>query len=299
VRAASGDEGEDPPVSARFERPASLAEALPLLARGGWAVLAGGTDVYPAHVGRPLSWPLLDITGIEGLRGLARSAGGAWSIGAATTWTDVLRADLPPLFDALKQAAREIGGVQIQNTGTIAGNLCNASPAADGIPGLLALDADIVLASAAGERIVPVAEFVQGNRRTLRRPDELVVELRLPKPCLSGPSMAARSIFLKLGARRYLVISIVMVAAVIEAEDGRVARCRLAVGACSAVARRLPDLEAALAGRPLSAALGRHVEPRHLAGLSPIGDVRGSAAYRADAAVTIVRRALDQVGAAA
>jgi CO/xanthine dehydrogenase FAD-binding subunit len=164
---------------------------------------------------------------------------------------------------------------------------------------LLALDADIVLASAAGERIVPVAEFVQGNRRTLRRPDELVVELRLPKPCIPRPSTAARSIFLKLGARRYLVISIVMVAAMVEAEDGRVAGCRIAVGACSAVARRLPDLEAALVGRPLSASLGRHVEPRHLAGLSPIGDVRGSAAYRADAAVTIVRRALDQMGAAA
>ena len=100
-------EGKVLPVSARYERPESLAEALPLLAAGGWGVLAGGTDVYPAHVGRPLPQPLLDITAIEGLRGIRR-AGDVWTIGAATTWTDVLRAELPPCFDALKQAAREI-----------------------------------------------------------------------------------------------------------------------------------------------------------------------------------------------
>ncbi|MGZ5276008.1 MAG: FAD binding domain-containing protein, partial [Caldimonas sp.] len=108
----------------RFERPRSVAEAAGLLAAGDWALLAGGTDLYPAHVGRPLTRPLVDITGIEGLRGIRRDPSG-WSIGAATTWTDVLRAELPPLFDALKAAAREVGGVQIQNAGTIAGNVCN------------------------------------------------------------------------------------------------------------------------------------------------------------------------------
>ena len=109
----------------RFERPASVAEAAALLAAGEWAVLAGGTDLYPAHVGRPLSLPVLDITGIAGLRGIRRDADGGWTIGATTTWTDILRADLPPLFDGLKSAAREVGGVQIQNAGTVAGNVCN------------------------------------------------------------------------------------------------------------------------------------------------------------------------------
>src|SRR5450432_1265680 len=130
----------------RFERPGSIGEATRLLAGGPWAVLAGGTDLYPAHVGRPLAAPLLDISAIAALRGVGRDDRG-WSIGATTTWSDVVRADLPPLFDALKAAAREVGGLQIQNTGTIAGNVCNASPAADGIAVLLALEAEVELHS--------------------------------------------------------------------------------------------------------------------------------------------------------
>ena len=149
----------------RFERPESVAEAARLLASGPWAVLAGGTDLYPAHVGRPISQPLLDITAVAGLRGIRRDERG-WTIGATTTWTDVVRADLPPLFAALKAAAREVGGVQIQNTGTVAGNVCNASPAADGTPVLLALGAAVVLQSARGERELPIGEFVLGSRRT-------------------------------------------------------------------------------------------------------------------------------------
>jgi len=164
-------------VPARYERPASLDDATRLLAGGGWQVLAGGTDVYPAHVGRPLQRPLLDIGGIASLRGIRRTPAG-WTIGAATTWTDVLRAELPPLFDALKLAGREVGGVQIQNTATVAGNLCNASPAADGTPVLMALDADVVLRGAGGERRVPAVDFVLGNRRTACAPHELVVGTR-------------------------------------------------------------------------------------------------------------------------
>ena len=133
----------------RFERPRSVAEAASLLAAGDWAVLAGGTDLYPAHVGRPIARPVLDLSRIDGLRGIRRSESG-WTIGATTTWSDVIRADLPPLFDALKAAAREVGGVQIQNAGTVAGNVCNASPAADGVPALLALGAEVELQSAAG-----------------------------------------------------------------------------------------------------------------------------------------------------
>jgi CO/xanthine dehydrogenase FAD-binding subunit len=109
----------------RFERPRSVAEAASLLAAGDWAVLAGGTDLYPAHVGRPIHRPVLDLSRIDGLRGIRRSESG-WTLGATTTWSDVIRADLPPLFDALKAAAGEVGGAQIQNAGTVAGNVCNA-----------------------------------------------------------------------------------------------------------------------------------------------------------------------------
>ncbi len=271
----------------RFERPGSIGEATRLLAGGPWAVLAGGTDLYPAHVGRPLAASLLDISAIAGLRGVGRDALG-WSIGATTTWSDLLGADLPPLFDALKAAAREIGGVQIQNMGTVAGNLCNASPAADGTPVLIALGASAVLRSERGEREVPVEQFVLGNRRTVRAADELLVAIRVPA---RGPR--ARSVFLKLGGRRYLTISVTMVALVVDGDAaGALSYAGVAVGSCAAMARRLPRLEARLRAAPAGADLAALVEPADLAPLTPIDDLRASAAYRRDATATLLRRAL-------
>src|SRR6185437_9538011 len=202
---------------------------------------------YPARVGQSVVEDVLDIGGIESLRGIARTESG-WRIGATATWSEVIDADLPALFDGLKQAAREVGGRQIQNAGTVAGNLCNASPAADGVPPLLALDAEVELAGPPGTRRLPLSAFITGNRRTLLAPGELLVAIRVPKPAHD-----ARSAFLKLGARRYLVISIAMAAATLEIEDGRVVSARIAVGACSAVAQRLPALEGALAGTPVAA----------------------------------------------
>jgi CO/xanthine dehydrogenase FAD-binding subunit len=273
-----------------YLRPNQLSDALAALAARPLMVLAGGTDHYPARVGRPLDDDILDITAIEGLRGIAEGPD-HWRIGATTTWTDIVEADLPAWFDGLKLAAREVGGVQIQNAGTVAGNLCNASPAADGVPALLSLDASVELSAADGQALVPLADFILGNRRTGRRPDQLVTAIRVPKP-----ACAARGHFIKLGARRYLVISIAMVAGVIEVAGGRVAAARLAVGACSAVAQRLPALEAALAGRQADATLAEVPAEAHLAHLTPIDDVRGSAAYRRDAALTLVRRLLRQLG---
>ena len=272
----------------RFERPDSIAGAARLLASGPWTVLAGGTDLYPAHVGRPLAAPILDITAIGALRGIRPDADGSWHIGATTTWTDLIRADLPPLFDALKAAAREVGGVQIQNTGTVAGNLCNASPAADGVPALLALDARVLLHSATARREVALGTFVLGNRKTARAPDELVVGIRIP-----ARSERARSAFIKLGGRRYLTISMTMVAVVLDADAaGTVAHVGAAVGSCSAAARRLPALEARLLGASAAADPGALVEVADLAPLSPIDDLRASAGYRLDATATLLRRAL-------
>lgn len=267
-----------------YLRPASLQEALQALARP-WTVLAGGTDFYPARVGRAIAEPVLDITGIADLRGISEDRGG-WRLGATTTWSALIETPLPPLFDGLKQAAREVGGRQIQNAGTLAGNLCNASPAADGVPPLLALGAEVELAGRAGARRLSLAAFITGNRRTVLAPGELLVAIHVPKP-----AQEARSAFLKLGARRYLVISIAMAAATLEIEAGRVAAARVAVGACSAVAQRLPALEQALAGASV-AMLAEQVDAAHLAPLSPIDDVRGSAAYRRDAVVTLLRRLL-------
>lgn len=254
-----------------------------------WTVLAGGTDFYPARVGRAIDENVLDITGITNLRGISAGPEG-WRLGATTTWAELIETPLPALFDGLKQAAREVGGRQIQNAGTVAGNLCNASPAADGVPPLLALDAEVELAGRAGTRRLPLAAFITGNRRTLLASGELLVAIHVPKPAHD-----ARSAFLKLGARRYLVISIAMAAATLEIEHGRVANARVAVGACSAVAQRLPMLEVALTGEPLDARLAEKVQRAHLAPLAPIEDVRGSADYRLDVVVTLLRRLLTEV----
>jgi CO/xanthine dehydrogenase FAD-binding subunit len=288
-----------------YLRPEVLPEALSALAAGGaggadrrpWVVVAGATDHYPARVGRVVDEDVLDVSGIGGLRGIEAADGGGWRIGALTTWSDLTAATgLPPLFDGLRAAARTIGGLQIQNRATLAGNLCNASPAADGTPNLLALDAAVELASAAGVRRVPVGKFVVGNRRTVRASDELVTAIFVPDP-MDGTE--ARSAFVKLGSRAYLVISIAMVAAVVEVgPGGRIARARIAVGACSEVARRLPELEQELAGGSLGDAPAV-VRPGHVAGLTPIDDVRGTAAYRRDAALVLVRRALEALRAGA
>jgi CO/xanthine dehydrogenase FAD-binding subunit len=266
--------------------PADVATALEM--RGaGCVVLAGGTDLYPQRVGRPMPASILDVSRLEELRGIEASAD-AVRIGALTRWAEVGAADLPRCFDALRQAAVEVGSVQVQNAGTVAGNLCNASPAADGIPPLLALDASVELTSATGSRVVPLETFLTGYRRTALRPDELLTAVLVPR----GLDEAASS-FLKLGLRRYLVISVVMVAAIVAVEAGRVAQARVAVGACSPVARRLRSLESELVGRS-SADLRAVPVAEHLDALAPIDDVRATADYRREAASVLVRRALER-----
>jgi xanthine dehydrogenase small subunit len=274
-----------------YHQPTTLDHALLLLGRqSGLKILAGGTDVLPAKATRA-GWgqmqhpDVLDISRIEFHRGVTAHED-VWTLSPLTTWTDVIRADLPPLFDGLKAAAREVGGVQIQNRGTVIGNICNASPAADGVPALLAMDALVDIQSHAGMRRMPLAEFIDGYRHTVLAPDELVVGLRIPKRLGHG-------YFLKLGARRYLVISIAMVAGTFEINrDGRIDAARIAVGACSAVAQRLPHLEAALVGRIADPAL---VRPEYLEQLQPIDDVRASGAYRRAAALQLVRDLVDMV----
>lgn len=271
----------------RYAKPRTVDEALGLLAEGDWWILAGGTDFYPALGALPLKRDVLDINSLDELD-RTTVTDSDFVFGARTSWTSVLRHELPPAFDALKLAAREVGSIQIQNRGTVAGNLCNASPAADGVPPLLALDAEVELRSTRASRILPLSEFILGNRKTARKPDELLTAIRIPKTATGG-----RSGFVKLGARRYLVISIAMAAANVEIDDsGRVSAARVAIGACSPVAQRLMGLETALVGRPADATLPDVIEHDHFASLSPIDDVRGSAGYRVEAAREIVGRAL-------
>jgi CO/xanthine dehydrogenase FAD-binding subunit len=271
-----------------YFRPASLDEAVRVLAVNGGQILSGGTDFFPALGDRAVVGPVVDISGLTAIKGITIDSG-FFHLGGLTTWSEVIAAPLPRCFDALKSAAREIGGIQIQNRGTVAGNLCNASPAADSVPPLLALDAVVELMSAAGKRQMPLADFIVGNRKTLRRPDEILTQVIVPRGLDDAPSA-----FLKLGARRYLVISIAMVAAVVKSDaSGSVAEARVAVGSCSVTAQRLFALERALVGAPARIGLGALALPEDLKPLSPIDDVRATATYRSDAALTLVQRALD------
>jgi CO/xanthine dehydrogenase FAD-binding subunit len=266
-----------------YFQPSSLPDALAALAaRPTLLPLAGGTDHYPARVVQTPDDAILDLTALPGLRQI-QARPDHWWIPCLTTWTDIIETGLPPVFDALKQAARQVGGVQIQNAGTLAGNVCNASPAADGIPCLLALEATVELTSTTGTRILPLQDFVLGPRKTARRPDELLTGFRIPRT-----HQSAAATFLKLGTRRYLVISIAMVAAVItRAPDGSITRARIAVGSCAATARRLPALEAALIGTSGDAFT---ILDQHLTPLTPIDDIRATAAYRRHAVATLLRR---------
>ncbi len=270
-----------------YARPNRVEDALALLSQSPRTVLAGGTDFYPGLQNQVPRTSILDITAIEEFRHIDR-ADGFWSIGATVTWSDLIAADLPSAFDGLKLAAREVGSVQIQNRATIAGNLCNASPAADGVPPLLTLDARVEVVSATDTRQVPLAAFITGNRETDLATDEMVSRILVPERSARGVSS-----FVKLGARKYLVISISMVAARLACEaDGRIADAAVSVGACSLVAKRLNSLETDLIGTESTSSLADRVTAAHLELLQPIDDVRATADYRRAASLELIRRAL-------
>ncbi|HZR57592.1 MAG TPA: xanthine dehydrogenase family protein subunit M [Terriglobales bacterium] len=272
-----------------YFRPDTLAEATAFLAQFGGTILAGGTDYFPQVLGKRPASPVVDISGLTDLEGIQFFPQHI-TIGALTTWTTIAQTKLPPCFEGLQAAASEVGSIQIQNRATIAGNLCNASPAADGCPCLLALDAEVKLASASGVRRMPLNDFLIGNRRTKRRADEILTAIILPRDVEN-----AASSFLKLGARRYLVISIAMVAAVLSVDEkDNISKVRVAVGSCSARALRLRELESEIVGLSLAEGFDGIVEARHLASLSPIDDVRGTAEYRSDATLTLIRRTLEE-----
>jgi CO/xanthine dehydrogenase FAD-binding subunit len=280
------------PDSAQYVRPTELSAALATLAAAPRVVLAGGTDLYATGVPMPdrLRQAILDITAIKRLRSI-RSDEAEVTIGATATWAEVRDSKLlPTWFRALKQSAAQVGGEQVQNVGTVAGNLCNASPAADGVPPLLALSARIDLASTRGVRTVALEDFVLGSRRTACAADELVTAIRIPLR-----SRHARSVFHKLGARAYLVISIVSLAVTLDFDAAdRISYAGVAVGSCSVCARRVRSIESQLLGLDRAAACALSV-PKVIAELAPIDDIRGSAAYRRDAVAVLVPRAVREL----
>ena len=251
--------------------------------------MAGCTDYFPGLDGLPPD-RIVDVAGVKELIGIRRQDNG-WRIGGSTTWTELINYPLPAAFDGLKAAAREVGSIQIQNAGTVAGNICNASPAADGVPPLLTLDALVEISSESGSRCMPLSDFIVGPRKIRIKADELVSAVLVP-----DHSDRKVSSFLKLGSRRYLVISIVMVAVICEVDtSGRVVDMRIAIGSCSPVATRLHELEGELLHRNAAELLDcLPVDEGQLVEISPISDVRGTDAYRRVAAAELCRRAVQE-----
>jgi CO/xanthine dehydrogenase FAD-binding subunit len=287
-----------------FERPTSLLNALALLPLG-YVPIAGGTDYYPARVAKPITDSMLDLSAITSLKGFTTteilSAANpqncsALTIGALTTWRQCVQVEqnMPDYFAALAQAAKDVGGWQIQNRATVGGNLCNASPAADGTVALLGMNASVKLAcikeGALSYRDLALAEFVLGSRKTALTANELLVSIQIPSYCST-----AKSVFLKLGHRRYLVISIVMVAMLIDFDSSdHVSVIHVAIGSCSKAAVRITSLEKVLMGVSRARVISVLAKNLNLIAdaIAPIDDVRGTAAYRIDAAKVLVQRAV-------
>jgi xanthine dehydrogenase small subunit len=256
-----------------YVRPTDLAEATALLREDGATVVAGATDLGVEVNLRGLRPPLLvAVDRLEELRGLEVTEEHA-EIGAALSLTEVERllAGRLPLLDAVfPQFASRL----IRNGATIGGNLGTASPIGDLPPALLALDASVVLVSADGERVLPLADYFTGYRQTVRRPDELVRAVRVPLPA------ARLTAFHKIAKRRYDDISSVAVAFALHVEDGTVTRARIGLGGVAATPIRALAAEEALTGRPWDEPTVREAAEALAGEGTPIDDQRASAAYR-------------------
>jgi carbon-monoxide dehydrogenase medium subunit len=272
-----------------FLAPDSLEGALEHLRRQpGITVLAGGTDLWPqwtAGGARPDR--VLSLHRLEALR-LIELVGGKLRVGAAATHAELARSEaVRAACPALAEAAATVGAVQIQNRGTIGGNLVNASPAADLPPPLAAAGAEVELASAArGARRVELAAFYRGYREIDRAPDELLTAVIVPALPAGG-----REAFYKVGTRRAQAISKVMGASRLTfAPDGAVATAGIAFGSVAPTVIRLTDLERWLIGRTPDEATADEAAGRAAAAVQPIDDLRSSAAYRAHVVGRLVHR---------
>jgi carbon-monoxide dehydrogenase medium subunit len=278
-----------------YLRPARLDEALALLDeyQGQARVVAGGTDVVvELSRGVRLTETLIDITALPDLKYVRRD-GDTIRLGALATHNDVIASpDCVARALPVAQACVEVGAPQIRARATVAGNLITASPANDTITPLLALDAEVVLASrAAGERVVPLRDFYPGFRQTALRPDELLREIRFP-----ALGDHQRGIFLKLGLRRAQAISVIDLALVITFDtDDRVTEARLALGSLAPTVVRAPTVEAYLVGRRLDDAVRAEAGRLALEDASPIGDLRGSGDYRRATLTALVSEALRRI----
>jgi CO/xanthine dehydrogenase FAD-binding subunit len=286
------------PVEPPVETPRSLAEAFAALSGSSaddpLTPIAGGTDVMvriTGEIGEPPA-RMLDLWRLDELRGIS-SDGGAISIGALTTYMEIRRsAPCREHLPALVEAAATIGAAQIQNRGTLGGNIANASPAGDTLPVLLALDAVFVVGGARGERTIPASEFWVAYRRTALAPDELILRIVIP---VAGGREAR---FRKVGTRRAQAISKVVLALAWH-DDGSSTGwrdVRVALGSVADRPIRALAAEAALEGRAPTPEAADAAAEALAAEITPIDDVRSTADYRRTVAARVLHRLVRDAG---
>ncbi|HEY5922519.1 MAG TPA: FAD binding domain-containing protein [Kofleriaceae bacterium] len=268
-----------------YARPRDLQEALDLRAQHpDWMMLAGGTDLMVNANHRPAPPGILDLWRLADLGGIV-AAPDRVTIGAGATWYEV--ENDPAILERwlpLALAAREIGALQIQARATLGGNVGNSSPVGDSLPVLLALDAELELASVRGKRRVAYKDFCTGYKKTVLAPDELIVSATLP-----APNARTRTTWRKVGTRRAQSISKVMGSAAIELDAGIVVSARVALGAVADRPIRVAAVENAVKGlSPAHAADAARAALR--SAIKPIDDVRSTASYRLEVAENLVAR---------
>ena len=270
-----------------YYRPENINDAITTLSKGELTIAAGCTDLFPKTQEDSLGRNILDISAIKSLK-IITIEKEFRRIGSGVTWTDLENEKLPNCYDMLKECSLQVGSRQIQNLGTIGGNLCNASPAADGVPCLLSLDASVELISTNGKRILKLDDFIKGSRNTELKKNEILSAILIPQKTERGHSS-----FVKLGARKYLVISIAMVACKINLDGDIISDIAISIGSCSAVARRLGELENTLIGKNVNSDLTQDIYnfdyKNHI---SPINDIRGTDAYRLEVAKVLVKNSI-------
>ena len=276
------------------ESPTRLEAAYALMADATppWRPIAGGTDLMVQVTGEIGAPPerVLDLWALDELRGI-RLEGDELVIGALTTYTEIRRSPIVAEFvPSLAECAATIGAAQIQNRGTIGGNVVNASPAGDTLPVLLAAGARIVLGSAAGERVVAADAFWTGYRATARRDDELVTAVHIP----IVPGREIR--FRKVGTRRAQAISKVVMALVWTPDADRWTDVRLALGSVAATPIRVPRTESVLEGAPPHRDVADAAAEALAAEITPIDDVRSTAEYRRAVAARVLHRLIRDAG---
>ncbi len=278
-----------------YLRPTSLEEALALLHQfaGQARLVAGGTDVL-VELQRDvkLTKTLIDITALDELK-YVRFEGGYLSLGALTTHNDIIASTQCVQYALpLVQACWEVGAPQIRTRATIAGNLVTASPANDTITPLMALDAEVVLISTVGKRVVPLRDFYPGFRRTALRPDELLCEIRIP-----AMQSDQRGLFLKLGLRRAQAISVINMAFVLTFSGEYVSNACITLGCLAPTIVHASSTEAFLKGKTLDAAVCAEAGRLANEDVNPIGDVRGSGTYRRETLANLMMLGLQRIAA--